>query len=147
MIYSLNLIITLGIRGFIVLLKLILHGGVGREEIATDGACRSLQKSILYRDSRTVIAFRWTYRQRGRNGPFIVRGYRSPSTLAIKMIGPAIIKSPRQLVPVHDAFRPMNQSESRFNRTGTFWNVSPIPFARFLHWKIFRTFNFLYLRS
>lgn len=80
--------------------------------------------------------------ERGRNGPFIVRGYRSPSTLAIKMIGPAIIKSPRQLVPVHDAFLPMNQSESRFNRTGTFWNVSPIPFARFFHWKIFRTFNF-----
>lgn len=86
----------------------------------TGGACRSRQKSILCRDNGAVIALRSTDRRRGRNGPFIVRGYRSPSTLAIKMIGPAIIKSPRQLVPVHDAFRPMNQSESRFDRTGTF---------------------------
>ncbi|KAG7213557.1 hypothetical protein KM043_002813 [Ampulex compressa] len=39
-----------------------------------------------------------------RNVPFIARGYRSPSTLAIKMIGPPIIKSPRRLVPARDAF-------------------------------------------
>lgn len=111
-------------------------------ERKSDGWSVSMVATVdmLYRDS-VVLSSRCVQPidSRGRNGPFIVRGYRSPSTLAIKMIGPAIIKSPRQLVPVYDAFRPMNQSESRINRTVMFLKCSPIPFQSSVFEKKFFT--------